>query len=306
MTLSGEPFTQFKSPDGDIWMTNDDKTYYPFPSIGAKVLSKSKIWSNDFFAQQGGNLPATYNVSKSTIDSLDFHSIINEHASLIVKPYDSTLSNGLTADIHTVDELRSAIDYAWESSEVALVQEQVFGQDIRFILLDGSVKGVLLRQTPRVTGDGNRTVEELIREENDQRSRLELPFGQHYKQLTKDNISEDYLTSQLVLDEGKTLELSREVLVRKGASIFNITSEVHPSYIATIENIAKELGKGLIAVDAFVRNYKEECDGTNYWFLEFNSSPALGLSYCTRDGNHFDILKYLIPMLDAAIRNRLS
>ena len=304
-SLSNELFTEFIAPNGDTWITNNDKVYYPFSSIGAKLISKSKILSNEMVTQLGGNLPLTYEIHKSNNNDTALQAIINEGRSLIVKPYDSTLSNGLTTDITTVDALQSALGFAYEYSNTALVQEQVYGDDVRFMIIDGKVEGVILRQTPRIIGDGVSTVAELIVAENGLRSKVQLEHGMRYRELTDRYIDESFVTSQEVLADGEIKELSREVLVRRGASAYNITEEIHPSYAEEIEKIANHLGKGILAVDVIIKDYTQPNNGSNYWFLEFNSSPVIALCYCIRDANHFDILSYLGPMLDRVITTRL-
>ena len=306
LTLADEEFTRFTAPNANVWIANNDKTYYPFVSTGSKLIMKSKIWSNDFVEQLGGNIPATYKVKKSDANSINLRAILSNHESVIVKPFDSTQTHGLTTDISDETTLRAAIDSAYEFSDIALVQEQVYGDDIRFIILDGKVEGVILRQTPRVVGDGTSTISELIKMENQFRSTLELPFGQHYRELDENHVSQAHLQSEEVLPKGAIRELSRQVLVRRGASVLNITDSIHPSYIETIEKISAQLGNGYLAVDAFIANYEQPSNDNNYWFLEFNSSPALALPYCVRDGNHVDILAKLVPMIDRAITMRLS
>lgn len=298
--LEQESFTQFISPNEDVWIINNDRISYPFATTGSLLLAKSKIWSNELVQQVGGNIPVTYKVSTNSSSPL-YEKILSEQSMVIVKPYDSTLSRGLTTDIDTPEKLEIAIKHAHEFSDTALVQQQVYGDDIRFILIDGRVKSVLLRQTPRVVGDGESTLAELIKKENEERNQIELPFGQHYRILTENYIPKDYVESTRVLEKGTVLELSREVLVRMGASIYNIMTEIHPSYVKEIERIASYLGRGYLAVDVFIQDYTIENDGNNYWFLEFNSSPSLALPYCVRDGNHYCVLDDLIPMLDRAL-----
>jgi len=302
--LDEEAFTQFTSPAGDVWMVNNDKVHYPFASVGGRLIAKSKILSNELAKQLGINLPTTYVINRDNSDLTRFKDIIAKEATVIVKPFDSTLSRGLTTDITDVQNLATAIDYALEFSNKALVQQQVYGDDIRFIVIDGKVKAVLLRQTPRVVGDGVTALSKLIEIENEERSKIELPFGQHYRTLTDQYIAKDYLVSDLVLKKDEVMELSREVLVRKGASVFNITTQIHQSYVDEIERAAAHLGRGYLAVDVFVQDYKAPNNGNNYWFLEFNSSPSLALPYCARDGNHYQVLDDLIPMLDKAIARR--
>lgn len=299
--LEDEPFTQFISPSGDIWMVNNDKVHYPLASVGARLIAKSKIWSNELAKQTGTSLPTTYVIKSEDNTPEILSKIFSEQKTVIVKPFDSTLSRGLTTDITDLQTLMSAIDHALEFSDTALVQQQVYGDDIRFMVIDGKVKAVLLRQTPQVIGDGASTLAELIKSENDERSKIELPFGQQYRILTEQYIAKDYLDSKLVLKDGEVMELSREVLVRKGASVYNITSQIHQSYVDEIERVAGHLGKGYLAVDVFVEDYRVQNNGSNYWFLEFNSSPSLALPYCVRDGNHYRVLDDLVPMLDKAI-----
>jgi hypothetical protein len=39
----------------------------------------------------------------------------------------------------------------------------------------------------------------------------------------------------------------------------------------------------------------------NYTFIEFNTAPVLKMFYSCRDGNHYDILGDLVPMINATL-----
>src|SRR5437899_2802828 len=66
--------------------------------------------------------------------------------------------------------VRTAV-YASFFSQRLLIEQQVTGEAYRLLYLEGELVDVVLRQSPRVTGDGHSTVHALIAAENERRVR---------------------------------------------------------------------------------------------------------------------------------------
>lgn len=301
LEINNHKFTQFKSKSGQVWLVNNSKIQYPFPSNSTNLITKSKIISAQLVKQFGKNTPYTEEVSVDEVDTYRPSSRMLAYESIIVKPSDSTMSLGLTLNIADPSTLKKALLHALKYSSAALVQEQVFGSDLRFMAVDGGVQAVLHRQPPRVVGDGKSTIEQLIIAENAARQTLTLPYGQYYRELNQDNVESHLWASQEVPAAGEVVQLSSSVLVTKGATVDNVIDDIDPSYIRAAEDLAKVMGSGILSVDIIVKDYKVPLEQNNYWFIEFNNSPAIGLNYCVRDGNHFDVLSYLVPKIEKAI-----
>ena len=296
LRIGTEEYTRFKSPVGKIWFT--DATYITYPMLDASVvtLARQKDISSRLVESLGVSTPKTvYGLGP------DAESLLNSAQRVIMKPIDSSAARGLTMDITTKSQFEAAAETVRSFSEKeVMVQQQVTGDEIRFVVMDYETKIALFRQTPRVTGDGTRSVRQLIEAENKARAGLRLEHIT-YPQLTDALIDSAYMTSTLVPKSGEIVELGRGSMVKTGASIYNIFSTVHASYLEIASRIAKALGASFLVVDLIVKDYEKPAEPDNYWFLELNAAPALRLFYADRDGHHADIVPELVSLIDRTI-----
>ena len=286
----------FTSPAGRAWTTSVAKINYPFttPTIGR--IADNKEIAYDFAQSLGVSTPFTRLVTPGDAVGPDqIEALLARYPKLIVKPANASLSHGLTLNIQSSEVLLAAVARARRHSTNVLIQQQVEGEEVRFIVLDGKVVAALLRRTARVIGDGVSTVAELIKREN--RSRHNLDVACTYPSLSAALIGEAALIDQTQLPLGEVRELNRSTMIRSGASIYSVLDQVHPSYLATTEKLAASLGATFIVVDILLSDFSSAQTESNYWFIEFNTSPVLALCYDCRDGRMFDI----VPMLAGAI-----
>ncbi len=288
----------FISPSGRTWETLAAHLSYPFASDEIRSISINKDKSYDFANRMGITTPFTRLVTHDELLPLaDVDDLLGRFNRLIVKPTQASLSRGLTLNISSPDQLNEAIKHARTMSPEVLIQEQVEGEEIRFTVIDGQVKAAILRRTPRVIGDGVSTVAQLIEAENIERQSLRFAHL-NYPQLTGEIIDPALLTSDKVPGKGEILELNRATMIKNGCSVYDVLERVHPSYIGPIEALVKELGAKFIVVDMFLKDFTQEKTDTNYWFIEFNTSPVLKMFYACRDGKMYDIVPVLVDVID--------
>ena len=299
----GSLFATYTSPGGKVWHTPAARIRYPFSNETARRLSRDKAASYAFAKSKGVPIPFTLQIEHHEfLDDKELEKTVQGYAPLIAKPNNSSLSRGLTLNITTVDDLKAAIRSARlvRESDV-LVQQQVSGVEVRFVVLRGKVKAALLRQTPQVVGDGAKTVMTLIEEENLARQSLVFPYIS-YPQLTGEIIDETYLHDQRILEKGEILELSKATMIRNGCSVYNVLDQVHPSYIEEIETFIEDIDTSFLVADFLINDYSVPCRNDNHWFLEFNGSPVLKLCYGCRDGRMFDIVPLLSDLIDETLK----
>ena len=289
---------ELTAADGKTWVTPVAKIAYPMATKAFVAVSRYKDQGYALAEQLGLTVPQTYPVhADDPLDESALKAMLAAHDRLIVKPLRASLSRGVTLSITTLKQLQQAIADARAHHESVLVQEQIEGEEIRFIIVGNKVAGALLRQTPRVIGDGSRTVAELIAAENEARRHIDTPYVA-YPQLTEAIIPADYLTSTRVLAAGEVLELNRATMIKNGCSVFNVTEQVHTDYIKAAETFAQAVGIGFGCVDIFCQDYTKPATKRNYWFMEVNTSPVLKLCYGVRDGNQLDIAPLLADEID--------
>ena len=288
----------FTSPSGQEWKTSVSRLSYPFNSQRIRDVSVNKEIAYEFAQKQSFSTPYTYYVSETNeMTSSKIDNLLGRYKKLIVKPADSSLSRGLTVDIQSSEGLRKAILRARTISPTILIQEQVEGEEVRFVVINGKVVAALLRRTPRIVGDGTSTVAELINKENEARKILNFAYIT-YPLLSEAIIEPSLMTNDTLLALGEVLELNRATMVRNGASVYDVVDQVHPSYLASIEDLVAQLDSKFIVVDIFFRDFTNEKQNDNYWFIEFNTSPVLKLFYGCRDGKMFDIVPSLVSIID--------
>jgi D-alanine-D-alanine ligase-like ATP-grasp enzyme len=291
-------YISFTSKAHKTWRFRASRIGYPFTSLSDKELSVHKEHAYEFAESIGVHTPFTkYLDFDDTISSEEISTLLSQFKKLIVKPSSATLSRGLTLNITTEHQLLEAITHARTHKDGIVIQEQVEGEEIRFITIKGKVQAALLRRTARVVGDGKLTIAQLIEIENKQRAELIFPYVS-YPQLTDKIIDPHFFTSTQVLEAGYVQELNKATMIKNGSSIYNVLSEVHPSYIEVVEKLAFKMDTQFIAIDFFFADFTKENDGKNYWFLEFNTSPVLKLCYGCRDGKMYDVIPELVNVID--------
>ena len=300
-SVDGKAMIRMISPEGHVWVTSTNISY-PMVSHLVNEIASNKFWAYGIVKSSGLRIPETELLSdQQTVADSRLLSIASP---VIVKPLDSFGSKGVSLNITDDWHLADAIAAAKKISSAVIVQEQVEGEEIRFTIIKSKVASVLLRQSPRVTGDGRSTVAQLIEKENIERSKLDFEYIT-YPQLTETHIGNQYLKSQEVLADGEVLELSSATMIKRGASVYDIVDEVDESYIKIAEKIAYALGASFITVDIFVKNYSQPANDHNYWFNECNTAPALRLYYGDKNKKGPSTAVAIIEQMDHMIRTGL-
>lgn len=294
-------FSFVTSPSGKLWITLSSAPTLPFQTSSSQEIRSNKIRSYAFAKMVRMRIPATIQVNPSSYEEQGLQSFIDTHQRVIVKPFDSCQSKGLTTDIIDIERLKQAVVHAAEISKIVIIQEQVDGEEIRLISVDGRIKAALLRQKPQVIGDGVSTLSELIREENAMRTRITgVIVG--YPQLTDGMVPSEYLSSLTVPSAGQVVKLSNKTMIRDGASVYDVMETIDHSYIEIAERATMQFGEGFTCVDLMIQDFTRPASEDNYAFIEFNGNPSIAMCYSCRDGKQFRILEeHLGPKLVKAL-----
>ena len=293
LQIDGNNYKEFIAPNGWRWFTSKGYYYYPFVSVNAFKISRDKSLSNAFVEQLGIPIPYTLQTSDITLAQ----KFLEKHSKIIVKPLSRSGSKGLTLDIENNEQLSVAMEHASSPQSPPLIQKQFFGEEVRLTVLNGKVQSVILRETPRVIGDGISTVRELIILENQKREKLIFPTLS-YPLLDETIIDGELMNSEQIVDKDEVLELSKATMIKNGASFCGITESIHHSYCDIAERLALYLNPSMIVVDLMLQDHTIPATNENYVFLEFNTSPSTRVYSCLRSGDKPNIVDQLADMLD--------
>lgn len=270
---------------------------FPFSTFGTRDIAADKTKTYDLAKLLKVSFPDTLTVDTLNFDANKVQKMLNKHDLLVIKPRDGLQSRGLSINISNIESALVAIKNAGSVSNPVLVQQQIYGEELRFAIIDGKTRGVLLREKPYVSGDNIHSIQELISIENISRKQIHSSLVT-YPQLDDKLISKQLLKSKAIPKLGEKIELSRATMIRNGASVYNILDKVHPSYIKIAEQLVGSLPGSLICVDLMIENYYDLATPDNYSLIEINLGMSLPMCYSCRDGNHFNIIEdYIGPMM---------
>lgn len=295
------PYTVLTDKEGNNLLVNSVNPLYPFTTSSARAVSKDKLKAYDLVKTLDIAIPKTRVIDRddgfnSTEDLLKIG------PKFVVKPYDGAGGLAVTVGVDSKAKLESALNDVFEHTNTALVQQQVEGEEIRFLVIKGKVEAAIMRQRPRVVGDGKASVSELIQAENSARAQIKDTLIT-YPTLTEQHIEAALFSSNDILADGEVRVLGTGTMIKTGASILNVLKEVHSSYITIAEKAAQLFGKGLIVVDVIIKDHTQAATESNYAFIEFNLCPALAMFYSCRDGNHSNVVEdFISPMLQDVIK----
>lgn len=299
--LGDELVVSFVGSNGKAWTTRAEHLSYPVNSGFITYVSKSKHIAYQFAEHEGMTVPRTLLVGPAGASKEAATAFLTNQGVVIVKPNNASLSNGFTRDIRTPEQLEIALKAAQAFDDNILVQQQVEGEEVRFVVLNGTVIAAVIRQSAQVCGDGTSTLRQLIEHENKERAAIRTSLVP-YPQLDASIVDPIQLESSHVPEAGEVVKLSTSTMIKGGASMFDILSTAHKTHVHAVERLTKKLGAGFLVVDMFIGDVTCSTSDTTAYFMEFNTAPALKLFYSCRDGKHVAIVPQLTNMIDRVLQ----
>ncbi|MEO6513096.1 MAG: hypothetical protein ABIR37_00255 [Candidatus Saccharimonadales bacterium] len=293
LSKDGKKYLEFTK--GDIrWRSRTAYVDYPFVMQSLKLLSTHKDRAYDYVAEHGVAIAKTITVTSSSQIVWEDVSTISP---LIVKPVDRGGSKGLTRNVTSNDELQTAIQNALTFSSQVLVQQQFEGQELRFTCINGRVQSAVLRSPASIKGDGKRSVEQLLKAENEARTKLNALLEYIQYPMLEGNLITRPLNLHDIVQQELVVQVAESTMISGGASVFDVLSDVDQSYLDIVENLVRSLDAQFLVVDILIADITKPANNENYIFLEFNTAPALKLYYGVRDGEQFDIVPLVTDMI---------
>ncbi|HDR7436862.1 TPA: hypothetical protein QCX34_004416 [Bacillus anthracis] len=267
----------------------------------AGLISKNKDVSNILLDRAG--LPVPKYIVLTEIDDRAL-AFLNENKMVVVKPWDTNRSLGITIGIETEIELKQAIDVAKLYSDKVMIQKYVEGFDYRVLVIDGEVVAVQEYRPPMVIGNGISTIKQLIKQLNDDPLRRQKK--EDLRPLKKIDTESDLLMFNLekqgkkisdILAENEKVWLFLNGNVLIGGKSFDRTDEICIFNKELAINAAKTLGIDVAGIDIRCKNIGIPIYEQDAGILEVNVLPDLIDHYIPYHGQSRDVfgayLKYL-------------
>ncbi|WP_299671196.1 cyanophycin synthetase [uncultured Polaribacter sp.] len=209
---------------------------------------------------------------------------------LVIKPVDGNHGRGITVDIQNYEDALIAFNQAKESSKngIIIVEKHIVGEDYRLLVINNILVAAAKRTPAHVIGDGEASVERLIKEVNKDPRR---GYG-HEKvltqivinDLTKTIIQDAGYTLNSVLTKGEKLILKDTANLSTGGTAEDVTDIVHPANVSMVERISKIIDLDICGIDIMTSDISKPLSETGGAVLEVNAGPGFRMHLAPTSG----------------------
>jgi GNAT-family acetyltransferase (TIGR03103 family) len=208
---------------------------------------------------------------EATFDGRD-RSFLEEHGELVVKPARGEQGSGVSVGVTDPGELDHAVEVARAVCPDVLLERRCPGLDLRAVVIGGEVVAASLRRPARITGDGRRTVADLVEAES--RHREEATGGASTIPLDDETVrvvSRSGYELDEVPDEGTQVAVRATANLHTGGTIHDVTDDLHPALAEAALAVARAIGIPVVGVDLIVAGI----DRPDHVVVEANEQPGL-------------------------------
>jgi glutamate--cysteine ligase len=246
----------------------------------ASILAmENKLVTKKILEEHQIRVPKGLEYTSANEAKADF--IIHQGKPVVIKPNQTNFGLGITILKENTDEqtYQRAIEIAFEFDETILIEEFIAGKEFRFFVIGDEVVGILHRVPANVTGDGIRTVRELVELKNQDPLR-----GKGYRTpLEKIQLGEaEAMFLKLQNKDFNTVPASGEVVylrensnISTGGDSIDFTDDIPDSYKQIAVRAAKALNVLITGLDMIVPDISAEATDDNYAIIELNFNPAI-------------------------------
>lgn len=246
----------------------------------ASILAmENKLVTKKILAEHGIRVPKGTEYTQAESAKADFELLHGRP--VVIKPNQTNFGIGITILKENRDEIifKRAVDIAFEHDSTILIEEFIPGKEFRFFVIGDEVVGILHRIPANVTGDGLKSISELVQIKNQDPLR-----GKGYRTpLEKIQLGEAealFLKAQdkdfdSIPASGETVYLRENSNISTGGDSIDFTDEVHDSYKRIALKAAKALNVTITGLDMMIPDYTQEASDYNYAIIELNFNPAI-------------------------------
>ena len=246
----------------------------------ASILAmENKLVTKKILAEHGLRVAKGSEYIHAETAKLDFNLL--QGTPVVIKPNQTNFGIGITILKDNQDELtfRRAVDRAFEHDSTILIEEFTPGKEFRFFVIGHEVAAILHRMPANVTGDGLKSIRELVEIKNQDPLR-----GKGYRTpLEKIQLGEAeavFLNLQLksfdyIPNREETVYLRENSNISTGGDSIDFTDEIPESYQRIALEAANALDVVITGLDMMILDPSQEATADNYAIIELNFNPAI-------------------------------
>jgi cyanophycin synthetase len=199
----------------------------------------------------------------------------------VTKPVDQNSGEGISVGLNTIEAVRAGFAFArGVSPGPVMVEEFVPGDDCRLLVVEGKLAGAFRRDPPHATGDGRKSVRELIEDLNRGRVLPGIASLTRCKMVPVNarvaaHLALQGLDFESVPVAGRKISLLGNANTALGASCTDVTDRVHPKVRFAAEMLARTLKLRSVGLDYLTTDISRHWDEVPGAFIELNAIPGL-------------------------------
>jgi cyanophycin synthetase len=228
---------------------------------------------------------------------------------VVVKPLDGNHGRGVHLDLRSDEAVRAAFHGALSQSRGGdvMVETYVAGNDYRCLVIGGRVAAIAERVPASVSGDGERTIRELVDIANSDPRR---GIG-HEKVLTRiriDDAAEELVRAQgfeldAVPPKGTRVKLALTGNMSTGGTSIDRTIEAHPDNVEIAETAAQIVGLDVAGIDFICPDIATPVRETGGAIVEVNAAPGFRMHTHPTEGEPQYVAR---PVIDSLFPSGVS
>ncbi|MFI4976967.1 MAG: acetate--CoA ligase family protein [Caulobacterales bacterium] len=199
---------------------------------------------------------------------------------VVVKPLDVDGGFGVHVGLKTPEAVRGAYSDARRHSERVLVEKLVEGRDYRLYVFREKLIWAIERVPGGVTGDGERSVRQLLEAVNleprrtgrEATSMKPMIFDAEAVAL----LAERGMDADSIPAQGERIRLRGAANINSGGEPFPVLDKVHPDNKMLVERAARALRLDLAGVDLLIPDIGQSWRETGAGICEVNGQPTFG------------------------------
>lgn len=198
---------------------------------------------------------------------------------LVVKPASGHHGDGITMNVHTAKEIRSAVRVAQVVDSAVMVERQIPGRAYRLLVVGDQMVAAAERIPPSVTGDGVHSLRMLIDRLNQDPRR---GMGHSFPMTRVDvdpalmiHLAQQDLTLESIPEDGVTVTLRAAANLSSGAFSRDVTDDVHADLARDAVRAAQVVGLDVAGVDIVTPSLNASLREAGGAIVEVNAAPGI-------------------------------
>lgn len=220
---------------------------------------------------------------------------------VVTKPLDGNHGRGVTTDIRDLEKALFGYSVASKISDGVIVEQFITGDDYRFLVIDYKLVAVARRTPATITGDGIKTIKEIIELENKNPQRGD--GAEHVLALIKLDavtlklLSEKGLTQDSVIAKGEKLVVKDTANISAGGTAEDVTDDVNPETKFLAERVARLFNLDICGIDIMMPDIREPLTAETGSIIEVNAGPGLRMHSNPQTGKPRNVAAAIIDMM---------